>query len=144
MEDTAYSSNEKFPRWHFNSWYLFCKNKDTHFCKRSTTAAKNKKSHNDLHTRRVEDLHTPLSPMDRSSRKTWRDNIGQNRCYKSNVPNMLPEHFTQTTTTKKRYCLLSSSWNFIQIDHLLRSKASLHRYKQTEITVCILSWIKVE
>jgi exonuclease III len=86
----------------------------------------------------VGDFNTPLSPTDRSSKQKINKEILElndtiNQMELTNVYRLLHPIKTQYTFFS------AAHGTFSKTDHILRHKASLSKYKKTEITTCSLS-----
>jgi exonuclease III len=86
----------------------------------------------------VGDLNTPLSPIDRSSKQKINKEILE---LNHTIDQMdLADVYRIFHPTSAQYTFLSAAHGtFSKIDHLLGHKASLSKYKKTEIIPCILS-----
>jgi hypothetical protein len=86
----------------------------------------------------VEDFNTPLSPIGRSSKqKIYKEILELN----SSINQMdLTDFYRIFHPTIAQYTFFSAAHGtFSKTDRILRHKASLSKYKKTEITHCILS-----
>jgi hypothetical protein len=97
---------------------------------------KDLKAHIDSKTGVVGDFNTSLSPIDRSPRqKNQQRNPRAKWHQRSNEPNWCLQTISSNNSTI--YIVLSIPWNFLQNRPYLR--ASLNKFKKTDITPCILS-----
>jgi hypothetical protein len=100
---------------------------------------KDLKSHINPNTLVVRDFNIPLSPIDRSSRpkKVNKEILALN----DTIDQMdLTDFYTIFHLETAHYILFSAAHGtFSKVDHILRHKASLNKYKKIEITPCILS-----
>jgi hypothetical protein len=81
----------------------------------------------------VEEFNTPFSPMN----KLYRQSLNREVLELTDVikqQNLTDIHRAFHTNTKKCIFFLESHGNFSKIDHILRHKASLKRYKKIKIT----------
>jgi exonuclease III len=86
----------------------------------------------------VGDFNTPLSPTDKSSRqKFYRETLE----FKDTIDlKELTDVYRVFHPTTAQYTFFSASHRtFSKIDHIVGHKASLNKFKKTEITHCILS-----
>jgi exonuclease III len=86
----------------------------------------------------VGDFKTPLSPIDRSSKQK---NQQKNPRLNDTIDQMgLNDIYRILHPTTAQYTFFSAAHgSFSKIDHILGHKASLSKYKKTEIIPCILS-----
>jgi exonuclease III len=86
----------------------------------------------------VGDFNTLPSPADRSSKQKINKEILE---LNHTVDQMdLADVYRIFHPTSAQYiCFSASHGTFSNIDHIFRHKASLHKYKKTEIVLCILS-----
>jgi hypothetical protein len=90
-------------------------------------------------TQVVEDFNTTLSLIDRSSRqKNQQRNLRIEWHQRSQGPDRCLQNIPSCNSTM--YSLLSSPWHFLQIDYILGYKASLNKYKKTEIIPLHTVW----
>jgi hypothetical protein len=85
----------------------------------------------------VGDFNNPLSPIDRSSKKTNIEILEINHT----IDQMdLADVYRIFYPTSAQYTLFSEAYGtFSKMDHILGHKASLNKYKKIEIIPCILS-----
>jgi hypothetical protein len=83
-------------------------------------------------------LHTPLSPIDRSSKEKINKEILELNHNKDQMD--LADVYRIFHPTFAQYTFFSAAHGtFSKIDHILGHKASLSKYKKIEIIPCILS-----
>jgi hypothetical protein len=101
---------------------------------------KDLKAHIDSNTVVVRDFNTPLSPIDRSFKQNMSKEILElnDSINQKDLTDVLII-FHPTTTHSTIYILLSSPWICLQNISYLRHKASLNKYKKTEITLCLVT-----
>jgi exonuclease III len=99
---------------------------------------KDLKTYVDSNTVVVGDFNRPLSPIDRSSKQKINKEILE---LNHNIDQMnLADFYRIFHPTSAQYTLFSAAHGtFSKIDHILGNKASLSKYKKTEIIPCILS-----
>jgi exonuclease III len=85
----------------------------------------------------VGDLNTPLSPIDRSSKQSINKEILE---LNHTIDQMdLADVYRIFHSTSAQYTFFSAAHGtFSKLDHILRHKASLSKYKKIEIISCIL------
>jgi exonuclease III len=86
----------------------------------------------------VEDFNTPLSSIDRSSKQKINKEILDLK-YTIDQMDLLDVYRTFHPTSTLHTFFLAAHGTFSKIDHILRHKASLSKYKKIEIIPCILS-----
>jgi exonuclease III len=95
---------------------------------------KDSKAHIDSNTVVVGKFNTPLSPIDRSSKQ----NINKEILELNDIINQmdLTDIYRIFHPTTAQYTFFSAAHGtFSKIDHILRHKASLSKYKKIEITL---------
>jgi exonuclease III len=86
----------------------------------------------------VGDFNTPLSSIDRSSKQKINKEILDLK-YTIDETDLVDVYRTfHPTSTQYTFCSAAHR-TFSKIDHILRHKASLSKYKKIEIIPCILS-----
>jgi hypothetical protein len=94
----------------------------------------------------VGDFNTPLSSIDRSSKQKLNKEI-QDLKYAIDQVDLVDVYRTFHPTSTQYTFFSAAHGTFSKIDHILGHKASLSKYKKTEIIPCILSGhnaVKVE
>jgi hypothetical protein len=80
----------------------------------------------------VGDFNTPLSPIDKSSKKKNQQRNPIPKCTIDQIELMYTEILPGNRTI---YILLRSTWKFLQNRSYLRAQRSLKKYKKIEITL---------
>jgi exonuclease III len=83
----------------------------------------------------VGDCNTPLSPIDRSSRQKLNKEVIE----LSRSSGLLDVYRIFHPTTAQYTFFSAAHGTFSNIDHMLGQKASLNKYKESEIIPCMLS-----
>jgi exonuclease III len=86
----------------------------------------------------VGDFNTPLSSIDRSFKQKINKEI-QDLKYTIDQMDLLDVYRTFHPTSTQYTFFSAAHGTFSKIDHILGHKASLSKYKKTEIILCILS-----